>query len=78
MTRAGYWQGLHGTIHITIHGPQYDYIMIHCDIMHMAMYCDISHSSMKMLKQSEIQVAVYDLGILNTSHDIIIIIQWTN
>ncbi len=46
--RAGYWQELYDTIGITIRVSRYDYIMIHCDTMCIAIYCDIQNSSLKM------------------------------
>ncbi len=64
-SRAEYWQGLHDMVSITIHGSRYNYSTIQCNTMHIAMYCNIPHSS---LKTAEIQVAVYDLGSVNTSY----------
>ncbi len=74
-TRVGYWQGLHDMIHITIHWAWFDYITIHYDTKHTAIF-HIVHWKCK--NRVEIQVAVYDLGSLNTSHQIILIIQQTN
>ncbi len=50
---------------------KYDYIMINCDAIHIAIYCDIQSSSLKMKEQ--MQVTVYDLGSLHTSHLIVFI-----
>ncbi len=46
--QGGYWQRLHDKILITISGSRYEYITIHCDTIHTAIYCDIPHSPLKM------------------------------
>ncbi len=68
MCRDGCWHGLHDTIHIMVNGSRYDYIKI---------FYSFSHSSVEK-ETAEIQVTVCDLGSLNSSHHIILIIQQTN
>ncbi len=74
---AEYWQGLHDTIRITIHGSRYNipqYIMMRCMLQCIAIF-DVVH--WKCENRAEIHVAVYDLLSLHTSLHIILIIQQT-
>ncbi len=68
-------QRLHHTIRITIHGSRCDYIVIYHDTVHIVIFLRVQW---KCLNRADKQVVVYDLGGLNTSHHIIMIIQWKN
>ncbi len=67
-TKTEYWQGLHDTIRITIHGSRYNisqYIAVQCILRYIAIF-HIVHWKCK--NRAEIQVTVYDLGSLHASH----------